>query len=43
MTIYAAAGLMGVAHGALENWEKSASQPSTANRKRLEAFLARTI
>ena len=43
MTIYAAAGLMGVAHGALANWENSTSQPSKANRKRVEAFLARTI
>jgi DNA-binding transcriptional regulator YiaG len=43
ITIYTAAGLMGVAHGALANWEAGASQPSKPNRKRVDSFLARTI
>jgi DNA-binding transcriptional regulator YiaG len=43
MTICATAGLMGVSHGALSSWENGASQPSKPNRKRTDAFLARTI
>jgi transcriptional regulator with XRE-family HTH domain len=43
MTIEAAAGLMGVAHGALANWENGASQPSKPNQKRIDAFLAGAV
>jgi transcriptional regulator with XRE-family HTH domain len=39
ISMEAAAELMGVAHGALANWESGLSQPSASNRKRMETFL----
>jgi DNA-binding XRE family transcriptional regulator len=43
MTLSAAAGLMGVAHSSLSNWEKGSSLPSKSLRIRVTAFLAKAI
>jgi transcriptional regulator with XRE-family HTH domain len=40
MSIKAAARLMGVAHGALANWENGDAMPGRRNRARVDKFLA---